>query len=192
MKRTISKLVCGLLLITTSISGFSADKETANTKATSNATSNTQTPFGPGMGMGNRMGQRMRMMHGSGGMGMGMGGMMGGQSGMTPGQGSMVGMMSLRGFAEKDRPKVRRILTRTRKKHWQLMGQVIEQQTKLAELYDADNVDQKAVKVVYNEIFKIRQQMVEVKLDAMQKLQKYQPTQTGMGMGRGRMGGMRQ
>lgn len=137
--------------------------------------------MGPGMGMmgGNGPGYGMgpgMMGGGYGGMGMmggmmGMGpGMMGGGYGMGPGMmgGYGMGMMNL---SDDQRAKMNKIVDGERKQHWAIMGKMMDEQTKLRDLYSADKPDPKKVGAVYGEIGKLQQQMIETHVQATNQMQ---------------------
>ena len=126
--------------------------------------------YGPGYGMGPGMG----MMYGGYGMGPGMMGGYGGtgMTGMGPGMGMMggacgpMGMMGMGPLGMLDlsgdqRTKINKLFDDERKKHWGIMGKMMEEQSKLRDLYAADEPDPKKVGAVYGEIAKLRQQMIE-------------------------------
>src|SRR5512139_1020580 len=89
--------------------------------------------MGPGWG-GNGMGPGM--MGGGWGPGYGMGpGMMGGY-GMGPGWGGY-GPQGMPDLSADQRAKIGKIQDETRRKNWALMGQMMDEQAKLRDLYDA-------------------------------------------------------
>jgi Spy/CpxP family protein refolding chaperone len=127
--------------------------------------------MGPGMGMMGGMGPGM-MGGGYGGMGMmGMGpGMMGGGYGMGPGMMGM-GPLGMLDLSDEQRTKINKIFDDERKKHWGIMGKMMEEQNKLRDLYAADKPDPKKVGAVYGEIAKLQQQMIETHVQATNQMQ---------------------
>ncbi len=124
--------------------------------------------MGPGMGM--MGGGMMDMMMSGGGMGMmGMGpGMMGG--GLMDGMG--MGMMGfgpiwLLDLTDEQRQRITKIQDDVRKKHWEVMGKIMEEHNKLRDLYQADELDAKKIGAVYDGIAKLRRQMVETHVQAI-------------------------
>jgi Spy/CpxP family protein refolding chaperone len=119
---------------------------------------------------------------GAGGMGMMMGpgmGMMGGGMCMM-GRGMMSGMnmMGMRGMmglgpigmldlTDDQRRKITKIQDEKRKKHWEIMGKIMDEQAKLRDLYQEDELDAKKIGAVYDNIFKLRQQMIEAHIQAI-------------------------
>ena len=118
--------------------------------------------YGPyGMGPG--------MMGGGGGYGPGMMGGYGGY-GMGPG---MMGYGALNGLdlSDEQRSKIDKIFDAERKQHWAIMGQMMEEQSKLRDLYSIDEPDPKKVGAVYGQIAKMRQQMLETHVQASNQVQ---------------------
>lgn len=133
-----------------------------------------------GMGM---MGAGMGMR----GMGMGMG------RGMGMGMMSCVSMLDLK---DEQMQKIRKIQDDLRKEHWALMGKMMDEQSKLRDLWDADTLDSKKIGDAYDAVMKLRKQMLMTKIDAMNKIygaltkeQKDQLRKLQRG-GMGMMGGM--
>lgn len=118
--------------------------------------------YGPGMMGGYGMGQGMM-----GGVG---GGMMGGMGMMGP------GMMGAGGFGIPDltaqqREQLAKIRSEQRKRHLDIMGKMMEEQDRLAELYAAENPDTKKISAAHTAIGKLHQQMVDERLGAWTKMQ---------------------
>jgi len=127
-------------------------------------------PPGSGAGGPGMMGPGGGMMGGGmmgGGMGMGPG-MMGG---MGPGMG-MMGMGGMMGpgmamlwaldLDDAQRAKITKIQEENRKKDWELLGKIQDEQAKLRELYTAtDTPDPKKVGAIYGAIGKLQQQLAE-------------------------------
>ena len=130
--------------------------------------------MGPGMmgGYGGGYGMGPGMMGGYGG-GYGMGpGMMGGYGGYGMGPG-MMGYGALNGLdlSDEQRSKIDKIFDAERKQHWGIMGQMLEAQNKLRDLYNADQPDPKKVGAAYGQIAKLRQQMLETHVQASNQVQ---------------------
>jgi Spy/CpxP family protein refolding chaperone len=117
--------------------------------------------YGPGYGMGHGM-------MGGYGPGYGMGhGMMGGYG---PGYGMGHGMMGWGNFEDlnlsKDqKAKITQIRHEMRTKQWAVMGQMMDAQDKLQELYDADKQDSAAIKKQFKVIEDLRLQMMDNSVD---------------------------
>jgi Spy/CpxP family protein refolding chaperone len=120
--------------------------------------------YGPGYGMG---------MMGGYGPGYGMGpGMMGGYG---PGYGMGHGMMGWGNFQGLDlskdqKAKITQIRHEMHAKQWAVMGQMMDAQDKLQELYDAENQDSAAIKKQYKVIEDLRLQMVDNSVDAHNRI----------------------
>jgi Spy/CpxP family protein refolding chaperone len=115
-----------------------------------------------------------------------------------------MGPLSMLGLSDEQRGKIDKIGDDERKKHWEIMGKMLDEQSKLRDLYQADTPDPKKVGAAYGNIAKLRQQMVEAHVQARnqieQVLTKEQREQLrqwrrggwgpGAGMGPGMMRGM--
>ena len=96
--------------------------------------------------------------HGEGMMGMGGPGM--GTMGMSgPGMG-MMGPMHLPDLTDAQRGKINAIADESRKKMWQLMGQRMDEQAKLRDLYAAETLDAEKILAVYDRMHRIKREMV--------------------------------
>lgn len=118
---------------------------------------------GPGM-MGGYHGYGMGMMGGRGpgsGMGYGMG-MMGACGAGLP------GMLDL---SEEQRTKINRLQDEMDKAHWTIMGKMMEEQNRLRDLYQMDELDSKKIGAVYANISKLRQQMIEMHAQTTNQIQ---------------------
>lgn len=112
-------------------------------------------------------------MMGGYGPGYGMGpGMMGGYGpgyGMGPG---MMGWGNYRGLnlSEDQKSKITQIQKEVRTKQWAVMGEMMDAQDKLQELYDADKQDAAAINKQYKVIEDLRRQMVDNSVDAHNRI----------------------
>ena len=125
-----------------------------------------QNNMGPGM-MGD-CGHGIGMMGGYGsGYGMGPGMMDGYGHGYGMGHG-MMGWGNFRGLdLNKDqKSKITQIRHEMHAKQWAVMGQMMDAQDKLQELYDADKQDAAAIKNQYKAIEDLRLQMIDNSIDA--------------------------
>ena len=143
-------------------------------------------------------------------MGGGMGrGMMGGHGygpGMMGGYGMGSGMMgghapfAMLNLSDDQRSKIIKIHDDERKQHWAIMGKMLDKQSSLRDLLAQSEPDPKKVGAAYAEMAKLRQQMLEIHVQAnndMQKLltreqreqlQQWQRGMPGGGGPRGMMG----
>jgi Spy/CpxP family protein refolding chaperone len=104
-----------------------------------------------------------------GGYGMGMGHMMGG-----PGMGQMGGgpgmagpnFASALGLTGEQQASLTTIRDETRKLHWSLRSELMNQQSKLRNLYLAPMLDNEAISAVNSEINKLRQRMIDSAAEA--------------------------
>ena len=107
-----------------------------------------------------------------GGYGMGPG-MMGG-CGMGPGMmgdGWGMGPQSLPDLSADQRTKIGKIQDETRRKHWELMGQMMEEQTRLRDLYNAPKRDSGAIANAHKKISELQRRMYESAADAHKRME---------------------
>lgn len=115
-----------------------------------------------GYGMGPGMMQGYGMPHG----------MMGGYGsgpGMMGAYGMGLGMMGYAGSVDlsaDQRMKINAIRDETRKQHWTMMGEIMDQQVRLQDLYDAPKTDSAAIEQAYKRIGELQRQMYESSIDA--------------------------
>ncbi|MHB1291279.1 MAG: Spy/CpxP family protein refolding chaperone [Sulfuricella sp.] len=112
--------------------------------------------MGPGM-----MGMGYGMMGGMMGPGMMGPGMMG--PGMMGGYGAGQGMPNL---TEQQQNKMTQIQEEVRKKHWDLMGKMNDEQTKLQQLYYSGKSDSAAIEAQHKKIYQLQREMDESWLEA--------------------------
>lgn len=119
--------------------------------------------FGPDYGMGPGM---------MGGYGMGPG-MMGGQgSGYGMGPGMMDGYASRAdlNLTAEQRSKIAKIRNDVRRKHWDLMGKMQDEQAQMNEQYNSDLRDDAPLSKSYREMSELRQQMFDLSLSARRQI----------------------
>jgi Spy/CpxP family protein refolding chaperone len=107
---------------------------------------------------GGHMGM-MGNMKGGGHMGM-MGNMMGGD------HMGMMGKFKGLDLSDEQKAKMSEIRYKLRKKHWEIMGPMIDQQAALHKAYAGDRPDPAAVGAVYGKIFDLKRQVIEARLTA--------------------------
>lgn len=128
--------------------------------------------YGPGM-MGYGYGPGMMGGgYGAGMMGYGYGhgmGMMGGYGpGMMGGYG--MGPLNMLNLSDDQRRHYNAITSDLRKKHWEHMGKILEDEQRLEELYSKERPDPKAIAKVQADIDAVRRQMIEESVEAQNKL----------------------
>jgi Spy/CpxP family protein refolding chaperone len=130
----------------------------------------------------------------SGGMGMMGGGMGPGSCGMM---GSGMGMMGSGTFGALDlskdqQAKINKIQDDMRKQHWALMGKMMDEQSKLRDLYAEEKLDAKKIGAVSDAVYALRKQMIESRIDATNRMRevltKEQREQLNKRSGGGMMG----
>ena len=84
---------------------------------------------------------------------------------MGPGMGPLMPQMWAMGLTDEQRDKLENIANETRKAHWDLMGQRMDQATELRRLYAADRPDAKAIGKVYGKMFDLKRQMIEASIE---------------------------
>ncbi|MDT3706254.1 MAG: Spy/CpxP family protein refolding chaperone [Thiobacillus sp.] len=115
---------------------------------------------------------------GMGGYGMGPG-MMGGYGmgpGMMGGYGMGPGMMgaywgSGLDLTHEQRSRINKVQDETRKSHWALMNEMMNQQAKLRDLYQAPKRDNAAIDAAYKEIGKLQQKMYDSSVEAQKRME---------------------
>ena len=117
----------------------------------------------PMMGSGGMM---QNMMGGMPMMGGGHMGMMGGMPMMGGGHMGIMGKYKGLGLSDEQKQQMTDIQHKLRKKHWEIMGQMIDQQVALQKAHAGDRPDPKAVGAVYSQIFDLKRQMIEASLEA--------------------------
>jgi Spy/CpxP family protein refolding chaperone len=120
---------------------------------------------GPGMmgpGMGGMMGMMMGGGMGPGMMGMGPGMMGGGMMGMGP--------FAMLNLSDEQRAKINKIQDELHKKNWDTQGKIMEENTKLRDLYDVDTPDPKKIGAVYERIYALKRQTIEASVEAHNKM----------------------
>ena len=124
--------------------------------------------YGPGSGMmGGGQGMGPGMMGGGYGMGPGM---MGGGYGMGPG---MMGAFWGSGLnlSTEQQTSINKIQDETRKAHWALMGEMMNQQAHLRDLYQAPKRDDAAIDTAYKAFGKLHQSMYESSVEAQKRME---------------------
>lgn len=119
------------------------------------------------MGRGFRMGPAM-----TGGYGMGPG-MMGGY-GMGPGMmggGGGMGRQGLPGLSAEQQATIAGIQGETRKKHWELMGQMLAEQARLRGLVEVPAPDAAAISSARTKIGELQRQMYESFVDTRKRME---------------------
>lgn len=117
---------------------------------------------GYGYGYGGHMGPGMMMGP--------MGGMMGPMGSMMMGPGYMMGNLYGLDLSDKQRDQIRDIQRDTRKKHWDLMEKMMETSDKLVDLYEVDKPDPEKIGKVYDEIFKIKREVIQQQIEVRNKI----------------------
>ncbi len=120
-------------------------------------------PSGAGLGP-EQMPEMMRQVpYGYGGWHMG--------SGMTGGMGMMqvvpYGVLDL---SDEQRTKINKIQDALRKEQWDRIGKIMDEQARLRDLFAADEPDAKKIGAVYNAIFQLRRQMIEARIESMNRI----------------------
>ena len=129
------------------------------------------------------MGGGMGMM--GGGMGPGSCGMMGGGMGMM-GAGGFVGL----DLSAEQRTKINKIQDDTRKLHWAIMGKMMDEQSKLRDLYAEEKLDAKKIGAASDSIYALRKQMLETRIDATNRMREVLTKEQREKLNKGYAGGM--
>jgi Spy/CpxP family protein refolding chaperone len=123
-----------------------------------------------GWGMGMMDDNDMPMMGGGismmgGNMGPGSCGMMGGGMGMM-GHGSF----SALDLTKDQQAKINKIQDDMRKQHWAIMGKMMDEQSKLRDLYAEEKLDAKKIVSVSDVVYALRKQMIESQIEATNRM----------------------
>ena len=122
------------------------------------------------------------------GMPMGSRGMMAGHMGF--------GMLSTLNLSKDQQKQIDKLHDDMRKKHWSIMGEIMNLETKLRDEYQADKPSTKAVGEIYDEISSLQKQIVVGRVETMNKVrdlltdeqrEKLNSRQRGYGWGGGPM-----
>ncbi len=124
--------------------------------------------YGPGYGMGPGI-------MGGYGQGYGMGpGMMGGYGpdyGMVPGVMGGYGTGADLNLSAEQRSKIAKIQNDVRRKHWEIMGKMQDEQALMNEQYYPDQRDDAALSKSYRKMSDLRQQMFDLSLSAQKQIE---------------------
>ncbi|HSG56771.1 MAG TPA: periplasmic heavy metal sensor, partial [Paracoccaceae bacterium] len=118
--------------------------------------------MGGGWDMGYGMMGGYGMGPGMGGYGMGHG-MMGGGWGMGP--------EGLSDLTAEQRTQIAKIRDETRKKHWDLMGKMMDEQARLRDLYDAPKRDSDAIANAHKKVSELQRRIYEDAADAHKRME---------------------
>ena len=126
--------------------------------------------MGPGWGGGYGMGPGM-MGPGYGyGMGPGMMGSFGPDYGMGSGTMFGYGTRSDLNLSAEQRSKIAKIQNDVRRKHWEIMGKMQDEQALMNEQYYSDQRDDAALSKSYRRMSELRQQMFDLSLSAQKQI----------------------
>ena len=177
MKITSAKALVSAVVLTLTLAGASpaalshagANKPAASEGMMGYGSGPTGMMSGMGpMGMMEHMREHMdemgHMASTMGGMG-GMGPMMGGMGGMGPMMGGM-GMAGMIELSDEQRSQLNSIGDELRKRHWEIMGPMMEEWSVLRDLWQAKEHDPKAIGAAYGRLFDLRRQMIEAAIEA--------------------------
>jgi Spy/CpxP family protein refolding chaperone len=90
---------------------------------------------------------------------------------MHMGSGIMgMGPLHMLDLSDEQRAELRKIQDNLRKRHWTTMGKIMDEQSELRELFDSETPGAKVIGAVYGKIFDYRQQMIEEKIEAMNRM----------------------
>jgi len=121
--------------------------------------------YGPGYGQASGYGMGPGMM---GGYGMGSG-MMGGY-GMGSGMMGGYGQGSDLNLTGDQRGKIAKIQNEVRRKHWDLMGKMQDEQSQMGEHYNSETRDDAALSKSYRKMSELRNQMFDLSLGAQKQI----------------------
>ena len=124
-----------------------------------------------GYGSGYGMGPGMMDGYGSGyGMGPGMMEGYGSGYGMGPGMMGGYGSRADLNLTAEQRGKIAKIQNDLRRKHWDLMGKMQEEQSQMSEQYNSDQRDDASLSKSYRNMSELRHQMFDLSLSARRQI----------------------
>jgi Spy/CpxP family protein refolding chaperone len=74
------------------------------------------------------------------------------------------------GLSEEQAGEMRRLSEELRKEHWDLMGRMMDKRAELQELYAEDRPDPEAVGEAYEEMAKLRREMIEGRIELQNRM----------------------
>ena len=102
-------------------------------------------------------------------------GMMGGYEDYETGPGMMgdygLGQISRLDLSDQQRDQINKLSDQLRRKHWDIMGKMMDERSKLRDLYAEDKPDAEKVGAVYDEIAKLQKEMVQTRIETGNKIQ---------------------
>ena len=126
--------------------------------------------MGPGRGGGYGMGPGMLGPGYGYGMGPGMMGSFGPDYGMGSGTMFGYGTRSDLNLSAEQRSKIAKIQNDVRRKHWEIMGKMQDEQALMNEQYYSDQRDDAALSKTYRKMSELRQQMFDLSLSAQKQI----------------------
>lgn len=78
----------------------------------------------------------------------------------------MIGPIWMLDLTEEQRTRLRDIREEQRRQSWNTMGKIMDETSRLRDLYSADEWDPKAIGAVYGKIFDLKRQMIEASIEA--------------------------
>jgi len=166
--KTVTNLILPLLLLS-AVPTFSLAQPPGNMMRHMDDESYEQMMDQRGYGYGRGYGRGGGYGYGYGGH-MGPGGMMMGPMGGMMGPGYMMGNLYGLDLSDKQRDQIRDIQRDMRKKHWALMEQMMETSDKLVDLYEVDKPDPDKIGKVYDEVFKIKRELIQQQIIVRNKI----------------------
>ncbi|WP_455219286.1 Spy/CpxP family protein refolding chaperone [Kaarinaea lacus] len=82
----------------------------------------------------------------------------------------MMGNLNGLDLNDTQRDKIRDIQRKMRKQHWDLMEKMMDTSDKLIDLYDVDKPDAEKIGKVYDEIYKVKRQMIQQHIEVRNKI----------------------
>lgn len=161
--KMILPLLLGTLALVPPVHSQAASPAEGKAAAQSNEVPGCPGGWGPGYGMG------PGMMGGGYGMGPGMMGGYGMGPGMMGGYG--MGPRGLPDLTAEQRAKIAKIRDETRRRNWEVMGQLMDEQARLGDLYDAPKQDSNAISTSYKKISELQRKMYESAADAHKRME---------------------
>jgi len=100
---------------------------------------------------------------------------MGGYGDYETGRGMMgdygLGQVSRLDLSDQQRDQINKLRDQLRRQHWDIMGKMMDERSKLQDLYAEDKPDPEKIGAVYDEIAKLQKEMVQTRIETRNKIQ---------------------
>jgi Spy/CpxP family protein refolding chaperone len=85
--------------------------------------------------------------------------------------GGRMGLYDALDLSDEQQTKINKIQDETRKSHWSIMGEMMDQQAELRDLYSAPKQDSAAIDETYKKLGQLQQKMYESSVEAQKRIE---------------------